>query len=274
MFLELKKRKNVITLLLVIMFAGVIFSANACKKYSFYSPQEDVYILKLDAVYAKDNLFPYVSDGLVSAKTAAQVNNAKIAVNTGFFDPKNKKTTSYVTQNGKFLANPLENEDLMTNAAVAPYIDAILNRSEFRAVKCSDKTYFDIALHNTSVDSDCSILFSMQAGPMLLPQLKLQEESFVLEQDGKIVRNSASALNKAARTAVAIKGNDIFFIIAGNSSSMTLNELSEFMNNEIKPEKAMAFDGGSSTQMYVDGKVYTFLGDGGARRVKSFFLLK
>lgn len=57
-------------------------------------------------------------------------------LNAGFFDPNNGLTTSPVVVNGELLADPTENERLIGNPDLAPYMDQILNRSEFRRYDC------------------------------------------------------------------------------------------------------------------------------------------
>ena len=130
----------------------------------------------------------------------------------------------------------------------------------------------------------CTLVYSIQAGPGLVPDFDLEKEFFILKKDGKIIRESASALQKVARSAIGIKKDRILLVAVSNEKPMTLEELSGFMKN-LDVEQAMAFDGGSSTSLYVDKNligmetdkptfVLTSAKDNAARRVKSILIVK
>ena len=73
-------------------------------------------------------------------------------------------------------------------------IEKIVNRTEFRVVECDGKFSYEIVPHKTPIDFTCSIETSAQGGPMILPELKLEEEFFVVKRGDKVVRESASVL--------------------------------------------------------------------------------
>ena len=252
--------------------------------------KKGIYVVSINAVYFAENSGIYVSNFLETVEDAAKKTNAKIAINTGFFDPENGKTISYILKNNQIVENPENNERLMGSEELKPHLDRIFNRSEFRVLKCpcdcilpngeiKKNITFEIKKHNEPLplQEACTLVYSIQAGPELVPDFDLEKEFFILKKDGKTVRESASALQKVARSAIGIKKDRILLVAVSNEASMTLEELANFMK-EIGIEKAMAFDGGSSTSLYVDlsGKklVLNSAKDRTARRVKSILVLK
>jgi len=110
----------------------------------------------------------------------------------------------------------------------------------------------------------------------LVPNFNLSKEDFVVKKRSKIIRQSVGALGKYARSAIGIKKDHILLITVGNEAAMTLEEFSKFMKKQ-NVEKAMAFDGGSSTSLYVNLPDYpkfvlTSAKNNSARRVKSMIL--
>ena len=157
-------------------------------------------------------------------------------------------------------------------------MDKILNRSELRILKCGRKYKYDIARHNDPVCNCCKLIASAQGGPQLLPVTDiyqtLEDEFFIVRKNGKVVRQSASVLFRAARTVVGIKDNNLHILIFTNNARKTIPEVAIICRN-FGFEKAMAFDGGSSTSLdyeniHVISTQYT--GDTG-RRLKSFMII-
>jgi len=153
-------------------------------------------------------------------------------------------------------------------------------------------TEFDIKQHKESLEEypdmeKCALTYSIQAGPELVPNFDLEDEFFVFKKDKKVMRESASALHKTARSAIGIKNDRILLVAVSNQNPMTLEKLSDFMKS-LGVEKAMAFDGGSSTSLYVNTYSYSRAGnylpeeklilnsakDDSARRVKSVLIVK
>jgi hypothetical protein len=160
-----------------------------------------------------------------------------------------------------------------------PFFKDILNRSEFRVMSCeNNEIRYDIAKHNDELPAGCSIKHSVQAGPQLLPELRTEEEAFVVKDGDKIIRESASVLKKRARSAIGIKNGYVYLVAVSNENEMTLKELADFMKT-LNPDKAMAFDGGGSTSLYTNvfgTKNFTVNcnEDNFARKVKSVLYVK
>ncbi|MCD7740220.1 MAG: phosphodiester glycosidase family protein, partial [Candidatus Gastranaerophilales bacterium] len=130
-----------------------------------------------------------------------------------------------------------------------------------------------ITSHNDKIPENYTLKHSIQGGPLLFPDLRLEEEFFVLIRDGKIVSDSASALHKYARTAIGIKENKVYIFIVTNESPMTLKELAD-LTQKWGIEKSMAFDGGGSTSF--DSKELHIISEKNnqERKLKSFLILK
>lgn len=222
----------------------------------------------------KEFLQPYVVEGLKFNEDVFKETGAKLVVNAGFFDPKNQKTVSYVVIDGETVLNPEDNENLMNNIALHPYLDKILNRSEFRILEDENgKIIYDIAPHNQEIAEGFKLKHSIQGGPMLFPELRLEEEFFILKREGKVISESASALHKFARTAIGIKENNVYIFIATTECPMSLEDVAN-QARKWGMEKAMAFDGGGSTS--IDTKDLHIISEkeNTARKVKSFLILK
>ena len=286
MYMEQKKIKiPVIILFLGILsaFSLMVYSCGLCKKeIEFISHQNGIYVVSIDSGYFSRNSDVYAADFLETVENIGRKNKAKIAVNAGYFDPENGKSISYLVKNNQIVLNPVQNERLTENYELQPHIDKIFNRTEFRLLSCLNPDsyeilYSDITPHNNTVFPECEIIYSIQAGPGLLPCLDLEKEFFVLKEENKIIRQSAGVLDKYPRSAIGIKGNRVLIVVATKKAPMTIQALADLMKN-LGVEKAMAFDGGSSTSLYVDlpeaNLVLSSAKDNSARRVKTVLIVK
>ena len=232
------------------------------------------FIIEITASKAKNRVLPYYVKELKTNKEVYDETGARLVVNAGFFDPKNQKTVSYVTINGQVVLNPEHNENLIENKALQEFLPKIFNRSEFRVLEDEKgRLLYDIAPHNDEAPVGYTIKHSIQGGPALFPELRLEEEFFVLVRDGKIVSESASALHKYARTAIGIRENNIYLFVITKDAPMTLEEVAD-LTRKWGMEKAMAFDGGGSTSFDSQELHIISEKDDTARRVKSFLILK
>lgn len=267
--------KKFLALIFCLFFIQLNALAKVCScPYRIVQDPDGVYVVEINTLKAKNKLQPYYVKELETNKSVYEQTGARLVVNTGFFDPKNKKTVSYVTIDGQVVLNPQNNESLMQNETLKPYLDKILNRSEFRILEDEKgKLLYDIAAHNAPVQEGYTIKHSVQAGPMLFPDLRLEEEFFILVRDGKIISESASSLHKYARTALGIRDNNVYLFIVTNEAPMTLAEVAD-LTRRWGMEKAMAFDGGGSTSF--DSQELHIISDKDdtARRLKSFLILK
>ncbi|XGV95266.1 MAG: phosphodiester glycosidase family protein [Leptolyngbya sp. BL-A-14] len=250
------------------------------KVYS--QPHSLVYTVKipLDSHF---EVLPAVSQTVETVDAIAQRQGAIAVLNGGFFDPDNQQSTAYVTLNGKLVADPRQNESLMSNPKLTPYLSKILNRTELRQYQCGDRREYAITLHSEVVPAGCQLVNALGGGPRLLPIMTAEEEGFVAEANGVVIRDALGSRQPNARTAIGLtRDRCLLWVMVAqkpgvNGSGMTLQELAAFLKT-LDVEEAMNLDGGSSSSLYyegktVDGKLDT-AGKPVMRPVKSVLLVK
>ncbi len=214
------------------------------------------------------------SESLITNKEAHQRAKAKLTINAGYFDPANQKSMSYIVSDRVTMEDPQFNESILYNPVLRKNMEKILNRTEFRVLECDRGQYrYEIVPHKSSVDFGCALITSAQGGPLVYPQLRLEEEFFVVKKDGEVVRESCSVLHKTARTIIGLKGEDAHILIITDEHPMDMYEVHEYVK-KLGWDRAMAFDGGSSTSMnYLNKYNVTSVGDGAGRSLKSFMVV-
>lgn len=262
---------------IIILILTVFLAANCV-----YARQKDIDINYSDGIYhivlhgerVKKKIAAHAVTSLATNKEIHKQSKARLTVNGGFFDPENEKTISYVVINHQTYEDPMLNENLLTNNFLRKNLPKILNRTEFRVVDCDNQFSYEIVPHNTPVDFGCGIVHSIQAGPLILPELRLEEELFVVKEDGEVKRESCSVLHKTARTVLGLKNGELHILVITDENPMDLYEVQDLCI-KFGFERAMAFDGGSSTSMNYKDKydVVSLKGDGAGRRLKSFLLV-
>lgn len=277
----MKKLITMLCLALCFVSAAGFALASTCAKKIEITTNNGLYIIKIPKE-KNYKVYPYVTKLLTFNKDVFEKTDAELVINAGYFDPNNHKTSSYVVINGQTILDPTTNKDLMTNKEIAPHLKTILNRTEFRVLDCGGETKYDIASHNTRPHFRCKIVHSIQAGPMIYPDLKLSREYFVAkDKDGKVTRDSITALKKCARTVIGLKDDDIYIIIANIYHKRTLPEMYKVCK-DLNLDKAMNFDGGGSTSLNYKGtdnpqyKNFEIISDkkASARKLKSFLVIK
>ena len=272
---------------LMLIFGSVILLSafkcapvcTGCKNIEVFD-ENGLYVFHIPAA-GKYVIRPYISEKLVFNSDVYKKTGAELVINAGYFDPKNQQTSSFVTIDGVEVLNPETNKNLTENKNISSHMRQVLNRTEFRVMDCSGQTRYDIASHKARLPFRCELVHSIQAGPLLYPDLRLEAEYFVATKGTKVTRNSISAFEKCARTAIGIKDNDVFIIIATNKHPLTLPELADVCR-DLCLDKAMNFDGGGSTSVDFRGtqnqkfKNLHIVSDSNknARKLKSFLVVK
>ena len=267
--------KNLFILFLLLVFAYPV-SAAPIK----VDNHDGIYHVVLTGDKIKKQLQFISSSALKTNKDMHNTMDSILTFNTGFFDPKNQKSISYVYTDYQMVEDPIFNENLMNNPVLRQNLKKILNRTEFRILDCDGKLKYEIAQHDSKVDFLCSVKTSAQGGPQLLPNLRLEEEFFVVkDKDGNVVRESASVLHKTARTLVGIKTVDgkqeMHIFIVTNEHPIDIYEARDLCAS-YGLDSAMAFDGGSSTSFNYKKINVTSTQDSGdtGRALKSFMIIK
>ncbi len=229
-------------------------------------------------------LVPAVAGELQGIEEFAEEYQAIAAINGGYFDPVNYKTTSYIVRDGKLVADPRTNERLIDNPDLQPYLGKILNRVELRRYLCQKGVSYDIVLHSVPVPNNCTLQAALGGGPGLLPQDTSIAEGFIAYQNGEIIRDAIGSNSPNARSAVGIntEGDLILVMVAQqpqqpSNSGISLPDLADFMST-LGVTKAMNLDGGSSSALYYDGQIlYGKVDSEGnrvERQIKSVLLIK
>lgn len=267
--------KKIISVILIslsiseFVFAKTCFRESICIK----EPEKGLYVIKIDT--KEHSVRPYVIDsGLDTAENVFKNNDFYGVLNGGYFDFKNKKTVSFVVKDEQTILDPTKNENLYQNEGLKLHIDLIYNRGEIRRLDCNGKIKYDILKHYDIVKEGCKIVDSLQGGPILYPELKTREEFFVKKNaEGKVTRDAIQAFYKKPRTAVAIKDNDVYFIVATKDYPMSLDDLYQFSKKQHF-EKVLNLDGGGSTSFTNDSINIKSEKNDTQRKVKSFLVIE
>ena len=273
------KNKFLFMLLAIGTISCGMFTACASNINMTYN--DGIYHFVLSGDKIKKQIKFVSSPNLITNKEAHSTSRSLLTINTGFFDPKNQKTISYIVNDSQTVEDPNFNENLMMNPVLRRNMQKILNRTEFRILDCDSKLKYEIAQHNANVDFLCSIVTSAQGGPQLLPNLRLEEEFFIVKDtDGNIIRESASVLHKTARTLIGLKNvekgaQEVHIFIVTNENPMDIYEARDLCL-KYGLDSAMAFDGGSSTSLNYKNISVTSTQSSGdtGRALKSFMIVQ
>ena len=235
-----------------------------------------IYHITLKGEKIKKKIKFIASEDLITNREAHIKAGDTLTVNAGFFDPKNGKTISYVVTDRMTSADPMFNSALLANPFFRKNMNTVLNRSEFRVMQCGNKFQYEIVSHKAEVPFGCSLITSAQGGPLILPELRMEEEGFIVKNtEGEVIREAASVLHKTSRTIIGLKGTDeCHILIITDDNPMDLYEVQKLCK-DMKLDRAMAFDGGSSTSMNYKNniEVVSLKGDGAGRMLKSFMVV-
>ena len=262
--------KRVIILFLM-FFAGTF----VCARPIDVQEENGIYHITLKGNAVRKHIKFILSPKLVTNREIHESNKSILTINTGFFDQKNSKTISYILTDGQVTEDPMLNDNFVFNPFLREHLKEILNRTEFRIIQCGKKLKYEIVPHDTPVGNNCTITTSAQGGPMLLPELRLEEELFLVkDEDGNIIRQSASMLDRVPRTIAGIKDDEMHILIITNKNPKTIYEARDLCKS-LGFEYAMAFDGGSSTSLdYKKIHVTSTQKLDTGRRLKSFMIIK
>lgn len=261
----------------LLVFFILIFCLPSYSKEISISHDSGIYHIVLKGEKVKKKIKFITSEELITNAEAHEKARAILTVNAGFFDPKNSQTISYVVTDRMTTADPIFNKSLYSNPFFRKNMNKVLNRSEFRVLQCGNQFKYEIAPHNAGVDFECAIVTSAQGGPLIYPELKLEEEGFIVkDKEGNVIRESASVLHKTSRTIIGIKGTDeCHILIITDENPMDMYQVRDLCKR-LQLDRAMGFDGGSSTSMNYKKKynVISLKGDGAGRVLKSFMIVR
>ncbi len=252
--------------------------------YQIYFRAQSVVHTLLIPADSRYVLTPALAPGLATLESLARQHRALAALNGGYFDPVNQQSTSFVVLQSELAADPRQNQRLINNPELAPYLSQILNRTEFRRYQCGRLIRYEITLRKAPVPADCQLVSALGGGPRLLPEITLVSEGFLAFNQGQVIRDPLASSQPNARSAVGITqdGSILWVMVVQKpedllASGMSLQSLAALMKT-LGAETAMSLDGGSSAAFYYQGK--TWSGKVGAtgqpivRSLKSVLLLQ
>ncbi len=261
----------------ILFFAFYNFNLQviAKEKIEYKNPCAGIMIFKINTKKYGNKIKPFVSNELLTTQKVYDDNCFDLVVNGGFFDVKSKKGVSYVVLNNETVEDVENNINLVNWLKNQNRLENVLSRSELRILEKNknNKLKFDIAYHNAPVKKGYTIKHSLQAGPMLAPEMDLVKEGFVIMEDDKVKFQSVDILKRRERTAIGLRGKYLYIVLFTKDHKVDANEMRDYMKNELKLKKIMAFDGGLSTSLNYKDITVGSLGKY-QRKVKSFLVIE
>ena len=270
-------KKIILSILILLIFAVPSFAKgdDIVVKHT-----NGIYIFKIPLKKYANKIKPYVAPELTTATDVFNNKdlNFKLVVNGGFFDIKTGAPVSEVVIDKEKVQSLFDNEPLVQNLSKQGRVEKVLNRTEFRVLEDYKKNLsFDISEHFEDVETNTVIKHSLQAGPMLLPSLRLEEESFINYDDAKVVQIAADVLKRRERTIIGLKQkmfkNDSLYIIIFTKNHKADLKEARIYCEKLGLNKAMAMDGGASTSINYKN-IEIFSSDNNERKVKSFLVIE
>lgn len=261
-------------LLLVISILISFCPTFAKEKFEVVNDGAGIYIFKINTKKYGNKIKPYMTKRLTTPQVVYDDNCFDFVVNGGFFDVKNGKSVSYVTIDNELVADVENHVQLMKSLKKEGRYEKVLSRAELRILENKrHKLKFDIALHNEPIQKGYKIKHALQAGPMLLPEMDLEEEGFVVKENDVVKSQSVDILKRRERTAIGLKGKYLYIVLFTKDHKVDAHEMKNYMEETLKLKKSMAFDGGLSTSVNYKDISIGSLGKY-QRRVKSFLVVE
>lgn len=213
---------------------------------------------------------PIVAETRATTSSLTINSEALAGINGGYFNLTDGVSASYVVVDGKQVLDPTENQALVDNPRLKPFLAQIFDRSELRIYGSIDTeaTNFkgQVTPHGSPCYKEMKLISSIQGGPALLPSITSEKGAFVRREKNGKATDSIGTNRKAARTAVGLTGDGgiVLLVVEGSrgkefSAGATLKELAQLLK-EIGCVEALNLDGGTSTTMVVkdpSGQVLT-----------------
>jgi len=261
-------------LLLILSLVLTIYPVLAKEKIELTHDTAGIYVFKINTKKYGNKIKPYMTKRLTTPQIVYEDNCFDLVVNGGFFDVKNGKSVSYVTIDNKLVADVEDNTKLMKELKAQDRFEKVLSRAEFRILENKrHKLKFDIALHDAPIKKGYKIKHALQAGPMLLPEMDLVNEGFVVYENNMVKSQAVDILKRRERTVLGLKGKYLYIVLFTKDHKVDAHEMKDYMQNTLKVKKSMALDGGLSTAVNYKNTSIGSLGKY-QRRVKSFLVIE
>lgn len=247
-------RRLLALFVLLILIPGAGSAEKAIRYRSIALPTATLHVVEVPPSF---RVTPVLAPTRRTVSACARELGAVAALNGGYFNHQDGVSASYITIAGQTRSDPHRNGLLVNNPQLKPYLPKIFDRTEFRVLAGPDGPRWTLAPHFAPVPSGFRLVDALQAGPRLLPTLRLEEEGFVAygpaDAEGRrpLRRDGIAAFQRAARSALGLKPDRTLVLAAAlgpEGGGLTLPELSEVLA-EVGCSEAMNLDGGSSTTL-------------------------
>ncbi len=202
----------------------------------------------LVTVPPKVEIKPVLAPKVQPLHRIAKDSGAVLAINGGFFNRSDGVPASYIVADGRMLADPRRNAALTGNPGLRPYLQAILDRPEWRVWVTPAGKRVAFEEHHIGAAPGWKLVHALQAGPQLLPYLTMLEGGFVRGHDDGIASKA-----RAGRSAIGLRTDGYTLLVSlpkPPSRGMTILELQSFMAR-IGAAEAMALDGGEASGLVI-----------------------
>lgn len=187
---------------------------------------------------------PVLAPRVMPLSRVARDAGGTMALNGAFFNRSDGVPASYIVRNGRTVADPHANRALTGNPKLQPYLKQIFDRPEWRVWMTPAGRRVAFEAHHLAPAPGWKLIHAMQAGPLLLPFLSLQEGAFVRGRDDGI-----ASTKRLGRSAIGLRNDGVTLLVSlpkPPSPGLTILELQTFMAS-LGVSEAMALDGGEAS---------------------------
>lgn len=266
-------KKLLIAIFLTYICILPVFAKN---KIEVTNDKPGLYIFKIDTNKYGDKIKPYMPNYTATPRKVFENNPFDLVVNAGFFDVQKGNSVSKVVIDGQTLSTLDDDCVLAEKLKQEGRYEQVKRRAELRILQKENKDTlkFDIALADEDIPKGYKIKHSIQAGPIIYPNMDLVKEGFVIKDpDGMVNFQAVDILKRRERTMVGLKGKYLYIVLFTKENKVDANEMRDFAKEELHLDKALAFDGGLSTA--ITTKEYNISSFGRyQRKVKSFLIIE
>lgn len=265
---------------LAILWPGTVWAREAVRYRARVLPTATVHVLEVPPGH---EIRPMLAPARRTVRAWVREQGAVAGLNGGYVNHQDGVSASYVTIDGGLRSDPHDNDLLVNNPKLKPYLGRIFHRTELRVLAGPSGTCWRLAPHAEPLPAGYRLMHALQAGPRLLPTLRLEQEGFVAygrrDAQGRrpLVRDGIAAYGRAARSALGLRPDGTMLLVAAlgpEGGGLTLPELRDLLASEGCSE-ALNLDGGSSTSLVVrDGdRLNEYAPPKGGAKVRSVLLI-
>ena len=186
---------------------------------------------------------PVLAPKVEKLSVLAKRTHATAAINGSFFNRNDGVPASFIVAKGKVLADPRRNQALVGNPKLKPYLDMIFDRPEWRVWETPAGRQVFFERHGAAAPPEWKLIHAMQAGPLLLPELRLDQGAYLRAGDDGI-----SSRGRVGRSAIGRRSDGYTLLVClpkPPSPGYTIRELQDLLAS-FGAVSGMALDGGDA----------------------------